>query len=72
VRIRHYGIVGNDRRKRDIEAARAIFKRRRRAMELQPQSVADPPSQTVSGITSLFQKNSCGNGQQTASAHPSV
>src|ERR1700693_5134336 len=43
VRIRHYGILGHNRRKRDIEAARAIFKRRRRAMELQPQSVADPP-----------------------------
>ena len=28
VRIRHYGILGNNRRKRDIEAARAIFKRR--------------------------------------------
>ena len=25
VRIRHYGILGNNRRKRDIEAARAIF-----------------------------------------------
>jgi hypothetical protein len=43
VRIRHYGILGNNRRKRDIEAARAIFKRRRRALKLQPQSVADPP-----------------------------
>ena len=43
VRIRHYGILGNNRRKRDIEAARAIFERRGRAMELQPQSVADPP-----------------------------
>jgi hypothetical protein len=43
VRIRHYGILGNNRRKRDIEAARAIFKRRRRAKELQPQCVADPP-----------------------------
>jgi hypothetical protein len=42
VRIRHYGILGNNRRKRDIEAARAIFKHRRRATELQPQSVADP------------------------------
>ena len=42
VRIRHYGILGNNRRKRDIEAARAIFKHRRRAKELQPQSVADP------------------------------
>jgi hypothetical protein len=41
VRIRHYGILGNNRRKRDIEAARAIFKRRGRAVELQPQSVAD-------------------------------
>ena len=41
VRIRHYGILGNNRRKRDIEAARVIFKRRGCAMELQPQSVAD-------------------------------
>ena len=29
VRIRHYGILGNNRRKRDIEAARAIFKSQR-------------------------------------------
>ncbi len=43
VRIRHYGILGNNRRKRDIEAARAIFKRRGRALELQPQGVADKP-----------------------------
>ena len=43
VRIRHYGILGNNRRKRDIEAARAILKRHRRALKLQPQSVADPP-----------------------------
>ncbi len=43
VRIRHYGILGNNRRKRAIEAARAIFKCRGRAMELQPQSVADKP-----------------------------
>jgi hypothetical protein len=43
VRIRHYGILGNNRRKRDIEAARVIFKRRGCAMELQPQSVVDPP-----------------------------
>jgi Putative transposase/Transposase zinc-binding domain len=43
VRIRHYGILGNNRRKRDIEAARAIFKRRGRAVQLQPPSVADPP-----------------------------
>jgi hypothetical protein len=41
VRIRHYGILGNNRRKRAIETARAIFKRRGRAVELQPQSVAD-------------------------------
>ena len=41
VRIRHYGILGNNRRKRDIQAARAIFKRRGRALELQPRSVAD-------------------------------
>src|SRR6476661_11263556 len=41
VRIRHYGILGNNRRKRDIEAARAIFERRGRAVELQPRSVAD-------------------------------
>jgi Putative transposase/Transposase zinc-binding domain len=46
VRIRHYGILGNNRRKRDTEAARAIFKHRRRDTELQPQSVADPPCGT--------------------------
>ena len=40
VRIRHYGILGNNRRKRDIEAARVIFERRGCAME---QSVVDPP-----------------------------
>jgi len=43
VRIRHYGILGNNRRKSDIEAARAIFKRSGCAVELQPRSVADPP-----------------------------
>ena len=43
VRIRHYGIWGNNRRRRDIEAARAIFKRRGCAMELQSQSGVDPP-----------------------------
>ena|ERR1700680_1787441 len=43
VRIRHYGILGNNRRKAAIEAARAIFKHRGRAVELQPQSVADKP-----------------------------
>jgi hypothetical protein len=41
VRIRHYGILGNNRRKRAIEAARAIFKSRGRVVLLQPQSVAD-------------------------------
>jgi putative transposase/transposase-like zinc-binding protein len=43
VRIRHYGILGNNRRKRDIEAARAIFKCSGCAVELQPRSVADKP-----------------------------
>ena len=43
MRIRHYGILGNNRRRPDIEAARAIFKRRGCAVELQPQSVVDPP-----------------------------
>jgi len=42
VRIRHYGILGNNRRKRDIEAARAICKSSGCALELQPRSVADP------------------------------
>ena len=41
VRIRHYGILGNNRKKRDIQAARAIFNRRGRPLELEPQSVAD-------------------------------
>jgi len=43
VRIRHYGILGNNRRKRAIEAARTIFKSRGRAVELQPQSLAEKP-----------------------------
>src|ERR1700736_4344914 len=43
VRIRHYGILGNNRRKRDIEAARSIFISRGRAVDLQPRSVADKP-----------------------------
>ena len=41
VRIRHYGLLGNNRRKAAIEAARAIFKHRGRAVELQPPSVAN-------------------------------
>jgi hypothetical protein len=36
------GILGNNRRRRAIEVARAIFKRCGRAVELQPQSVAAP------------------------------
>jgi hypothetical protein len=43
VRIRHYGILGNNRRKRDIQAARAIFERHGHAVELEPQSVAQTP-----------------------------
>src|SRR6516162_2576442 len=43
VRIRHYGILGNNRRKRAIELACAILKRRRRALVLQPQSVVQKP-----------------------------
>src|SRR6202022_434622 len=43
VRIRHYGILGNNRRKRAIEAACAIFKRRGCALVLQPHSVANKP-----------------------------
>jgi hypothetical protein len=43
VRIRHYGILANNRRERDIQAARAIFNRRERALELEPQSVAQTP-----------------------------
>ena len=43
VRIRHYGILGNNRRKRDIQAARAIFQRRRPAMKLAPRSLAQKP-----------------------------
>src|SRR6266403_1656231 len=41
VRIRHYGILGDNRSKRDIEAARAIFKCSGCAVELEPRSVAD-------------------------------
>src|ERR1700731_4576052 len=44
VRIRHYGILGNNRRRRDIEAARAVLVSRGCALELQSHSVADPPS----------------------------
>jgi Putative transposase len=43
VRIRHYGILGNNRRKPNMEAARGIFKHSRRDVELQPQGVAHKP-----------------------------
>jgi hypothetical protein len=43
VRIRHYGILGNNRRKRAIEAARAILQCRGRALVLEPQSLAEKP-----------------------------
>src|SRR6266853_5505620 len=43
VRIRHYGILANNRRKRDIEAVRAILMSRGRALELESHSVAGPP-----------------------------
>jgi len=41
VRIRHYGILGNNRRKRDIQAVRAIFAHRGHTLELPAQSDAD-------------------------------
>jgi hypothetical protein len=54
VRIRHYGILGNNRRKRDIQAARAIFERCGYALELQAPSVVDKlmccPSCAKAGI----------------------
>ena len=43
VRIRHYGILANNRRKRDIEVARAILISRGRALEPEPHGVAGPP-----------------------------
>jgi len=43
VRIRHYGIWGNNRRKRDIQAARAIFECRGRGLGSQPPTVANKP-----------------------------
>jgi hypothetical protein len=41
LRIRHYGILCNNRRKRDIQAARAIFERRGHALEPEAPSDAD-------------------------------
>src|ERR1700731_3955035 len=43
VRIRHYGILGNNRRKRDIQAARALFQHRTPLRELSPRDVAQKP-----------------------------
>jgi hypothetical protein len=43
VRIRHYGILGNNRRKAAIQAARAIFECRGRVLSFQPHTVADKP-----------------------------
>jgi len=43
VRIRHYGILGNNRRKRAIEAARKILNCRGRTVVLQPQNVTEKP-----------------------------
>jgi hypothetical protein len=42
VRIRHYGILGNNRRKRDIEAVRTILKRRGRAVAIPSQREVEP------------------------------
>ena len=42
VRIRHYGILGNNRRKRAIEAVRAILQRRGRVVAVPPQREGDP------------------------------
>ena len=41
VRIRHYGILGNNRRKRAIETVRAILQRRGGAVAVSSQSEAD-------------------------------
>ena len=43
VRIRHYGILGNNRRKRDIQIARALFQHRTPLRELSPRDVAQKP-----------------------------
>src|ERR1700737_3533046 len=43
VRIRHFGILGNNRKKRDIQAARAIFESRGRGLGSQPPTVANKP-----------------------------
>src|ERR1700676_5805259 len=43
VRIRHYGILGNNRRKRDIQTARAIFQHRTPLRALSPRDVAQKP-----------------------------
>jgi Putative transposase len=43
VRIRHYGILGNNRRKRDIQTARAIFQHSGPLRALSPREVARKP-----------------------------
>jgi hypothetical protein len=42
VRIRHYGLLGNNRRTRAIEAVRAILKRRGRAVAIPSRGEVDP------------------------------
>ena len=61
VRIRHYGILGNNRRRRDIEAARAIFKRHGGAVEFQPQSLVDPPC--GGNVLSVVRKSRTSSGR---------
>ena len=41
VRIRHYGLLGNNRRKRDIETVRAILQRRGRAVAIASPQAGD-------------------------------
>lgn len=43
VRIRHYGILGNNRRQRDIPRARALLERRRRSTPQRPQPIPPEP-----------------------------
>jgi hypothetical protein len=54
VRIRHYGILGNNRRKADIAAARAIFARRGRAVSVaQAVPTHEPPRCPACGQSGL-------------------
>jgi len=43
VRIRHYGILGNNRRKRDIQTARAIFQHRTPLRSFRPATLPKKP-----------------------------